>query len=107
LINGSGWGLGFNATERIFDGKKSRFTCFLPFVDRLKVRVLDDKRIRVLFVSPNNALINQIWLAIVIYISYAVGYILQHQVFSLKQDREAGVFKKNERCKMPTALLMY
>jgi hypothetical protein len=58
----------------------------------------------VLFVSPN-ALINQIWLAIVIYISYAVGYILQHQVFSLKQDREAGVFKKKRA--MPTALLMY
>jgi hypothetical protein len=26
---------------------------------------------------------------------YAVSYILQREVFSLKHDREAGVFKKN------------
>jgi hypothetical protein len=36
---------------------------------------------------------------IVIYITYAVGYILQREAFSLKT--------KTERCKMPTALVMY
>jgi hypothetical protein len=30
----------------------------------------------------------------VIYITNAVGYILQREVFRLKHDREAGVFKK-------------
>jgi hypothetical protein len=29
---------------------------------------------------------------IVIYITYAVGYILQREVFRLKHDRAAGVF---------------
>jgi hypothetical protein len=29
---------------------------------------------------------------IVIYITNAVGYILQREVFSMKHDREAGVF---------------
>jgi hypothetical protein len=43
---------------------------------------------------------------IVIRITYAVGFILQHQVFSLKHDRESGRFKKTERCKMSTALVV-
>jgi hypothetical protein len=43
---------------------------------------------------------------IVIRITYAVGFILQRQVFSLKHDRESGVFKKNERYKMSTALVL-
>jgi hypothetical protein len=33
-------------------------------------------------------------------------YILQRE-FLVKHDRAAGVFKKNERCKIPTALVMY
>jgi hypothetical protein len=41
------------------------------------------------------------------YITYAVGYILQREVFRLKHDRAAGVLTKTERCKMPTALVMY
>jgi hypothetical protein len=28
----------------------------------------------------------------VIYITYAVGYILQREIFNLKHDRETGVF---------------
>jgi hypothetical protein len=31
---------------------------------------------------------------IVIYITYAVGYILQREVFRLKHDRAAGVFQQ-------------
>jgi hypothetical protein len=44
---------------------------------------------------------------VVIYITNAVGYILQRQVFRLKHDCEMGVFKKTERCKMPTSVVMY
>jgi hypothetical protein len=35
----------------------------------------------------------------VIYITNAVGDILQREVFRLKHDREAGVFKKTSECK--------
>jgi hypothetical protein len=41
---------------------------------------------------------------IVIYITHAVGYILQREVFRLQQDR---FNLKTSRSKMPTPLVMY
>jgi hypothetical protein len=44
---------------------------------------------------------------IVIYITNAVGYILQSEVLRLTRPRNGSVLTKTEQCKMPSALVMY